>query len=131
MSGGRWDYSQCNLGYEMFPGCDICYGLGDDSRSKYSNYTSSVKRARKLDPMEDKQLSELVFDVLCLVYSADWYKSGDTGEDTYLADVKYFKQKWLKQKSENIVKSEIDKAIEETRDDIYKSFGLARTDNDS
>ena len=108
----------------MYPGCDVCYGLGDDSRSKYNNYTSSVKLARKLDPMEDKQLSELVFDVLCLVYSADWYKSGDTGEDTYLADVKYFKQKWLKQKPDNIVKSEIDKAIEEVKDELYKSFGL-------
>lgn len=124
MSGGRWNYSQCNLGDDMYPGCDVCYGLGDDSRSKYNNYTSSVKLARKLDPMEDKQLSELVFDVLCLVYSADWYKSGDTGEDTYLADVKYFKQKWLKQKPDNIVKSEIDKAIEETKDELYKSFGL-------
>ena len=124
MSGGHWDYGQCNLGYEMFPGCDVCYGLGDDSRSKYSNYTSSVKLARKINPMEDKQLSELVFDVLCLVYSADWYKSGDTGEDTYLEDVKYFKQKWLKQKPENIVKSEIDKAIAETREGLYKSFGL-------
>lgn len=124
MSGGHWNYSQCNLGYDMYPGCDVCYGLGDDSRSKYSNYTSSVKLARKLDPMEDKQLSELVFDVLCLVYSADWYKSGDTGEDTYLADVKYFKQKWLKQKPDNIVKIEIDKAIEEAKNELYKSFGL-------
>lgn len=124
MSGGRWNYSQCNLGYDMFPGCDICYGLGDDSRNKYSNYTSSVKLARKLDPMEDKQLSELVFDVLCLVYSADWYKSGDTGEDTYLADAQYFKKKWLKQNPENIVKSEIDKAIEEAREELYKSLGL-------
>lgn len=124
MSGGRWNYSQCNLGYDMYPGCDVCYGFGDDSRNKHSNYTWSVKLARKLDPMEDKQLSELVFDVLCLVYSADWYKSGDTGEDTYLADVKYFKQKWLKQKPEDSVKIEIDKAMEEAREELYKSFGL-------
>lgn len=124
MSGGRWNYSQCNLGYDMFPGCDICYGLGDDVRSKYSNYTSSVKLARKLDPMEDKQLSELVFDVLCLVYSADWYKSGDTGEDTYLADVQYFKQKWFGSSPDKQVRDEIDKSVAEVKEELYKSLGL-------
>lgn len=124
MSGGRWNYNQCNLGYDMFPGCDVCYGLGDDEKSKYRNYTESVKLARKLNPMEDRQLSELVFDVLCLIYSADWYKSGDTGEDTYLEDVKYFKEKWLKQKPEQAVKNEIDKSMEETRHDLYKTFGM-------
>ena len=34
MSGGRWNYQQNSLGYEMFPGCDVCYGLGDDDSSK-------------------------------------------------------------------------------------------------
>lgn len=127
MSGGRWNYEQCNLGYEMFPGCDVCYGLGDDSKSKYSNYTSSVKRARKLDPMEDKQISELVFDVLCLIYSADWYKSGDTGEDFYRNDLEFFKQKWLKAKPDDTIKSEIDKTIVEAKDELYRSFFIVPT----
>lgn len=124
MSGGRWNYNQCNLGYDMFPGCDVCYGLGDDEKSKYRNYTESVKLARKLNPMEDRQLSELVFDVLCLIYSADWYKSGDTGEDTYREDVKYFKEKWLKIKPDDAVKAEIDKSINELTEELYVAFGL-------
>ena len=128
MSGGRWNYNQCNLGYDMFPGCDVCYGLGDDEKSKYRNYTESVKLARKLNPMEDRQLSELVFDVLCLIYSADWYKSGDTGEDDYREDVKYFKGKWLKEKPIDLVKDEIEKSVIELKDELYVAFGLLEDD---
>lgn len=124
MSGGRWNYNQCNLGYDMFPGCDVCYGLGDDEKSKYGNYTENVKLARKLNPMEDRQLSELVFDVLCLIYSADWYKSGDTCEDTYREDVKFFKEKWLNMKPDESVKEEIVKCLIELKDELYVTFGF-------
>ena len=127
MSGGRWNYNQCNLGYDMFPGCDVCYGLGDDEKSKYRNYTESVKLARKLNPMEDRQLSELVFDVLCLIYSADWYKSGDTCEDIYREDVKFFKEKWLKVKPDT-VKDEICKSIQELKEELYVTFGIQEKD---
>jgi len=106
----------------------VCYGLGDDDRSKYSNYTGSVKLARKLNPMEDKQISELVFDVLCLIYSADWYKSGDTGEDCYEKDLEFFKQKWLKVEPNDLIKREIDQAVEEARDSLYITFGLKHRD---
>ena len=127
MSGGRWNYNQCNLGYDMFPGCDVCYGLGDDEKSKYRNYTESVKLARKLNPMEDRQLSELVFDVLCLIYSADWYKSGDTCEDIYREDVKFFKEKWLKVNTDT-VKDEICKSIQELKEELYVTFGIQEKD---
>ena len=127
MSGGRWNYNQCNLGYDMFPGCDVCYGLGDDEKSKYRNYTESVKLARKLNPMEDRQLSELVFDVLCLIYSADWYKSGDTCEDIYREDVKFFKEKWLKVNPDT-VKDEICKSIQELKGELYVTFGIQEKD---
>ena len=127
MSGGRWNYNQCNLGYDMFPGCDVCYGLGDDEKSKYRNYTESVKLARKLNPMEDRQLSELVFDVLCLIYSADWYKSGDTCEDIYREDVKFFKEKWLKVNPDTL-KDEIRKSIQELKEELYVTFGIQEKD---
>ena len=122
MSGGRWNYEQCNLGYDMFPGCDVCYGLGNDSESKYGGYKRSVKLARQLNPMEDRQLSELVFDVLCLIYSADWYQSGDTSEETYQEDVAYFKQKWVFQSTEKMTKAEIDKSVEALREELYQSL---------
>ena len=128
MSGGRWNYNQCNLGYEMFPGCDVCYGIGNDERNKYRNYSGNVKLARKLNPMEDKQISELVFDVLCLIYSADWYKSSDIGEDYYREDVKAFKEKWFKEKPIDLVKDEIEKSIIELKDELYVAFGLLEDD---
>ena len=127
MSGGRWNYNQCNLGYEMFPGCDVCYGIGSDERNKYRNYSGNVKLARKLNPMEDKQISELVFDVLCLIYSADWYKSGDTCEDIYREDVKFFKEKWLKVNPDT-VKDEICKSIQELKGELYVTFGIQEKD---
>ena len=118
MSGGRWNYGQCNLGYEMFPTSSVSYGLGE------YEYDANIKEARRMNPMEDKQISELVFDVLCLIYSADWYRSGDTGEDTYRKDVEFFKNKWLKAEYENLVKEAIDKNIEEARNELYTEFGI-------
>ena len=122
MSGGRWNYGQCNLGYDMFPGCDVCYGIGSNERSKYGQYTESVKLARKLNPMEDRQISELVFDVLCLIYSADWYESGDTGQDDYREDLKAFKQKWLNPSGDQLVKEEIEKSVDDLRNDLMWSL---------
>ena len=129
MSGGRWNYNQCNLGYEMFPGCDVCYGIGNDEKNKYRNYSGNVKLARKLNPMEDKQISELVFDVLCLIYSADWYKSSDIGEDYYREDVKAFKEKWLNVKPDDSVKTEIDKSIQELKEELYVSLGVENVED--
>lgn len=124
MSGGKWNYGQCNLGYEMFPNSLVSYGLG-----KYT-YNDSIREARKINPMEDKQISELIFDTLCLICSADWYKSGDIGEDTYREDVQFFKNKWLKTKYDNLIKQEIDKSIKELKTDLYKEF-LIKEQNDN
>ena len=120
MSGGRFNYEQRNLGYEMFPYSNVDYGMGSE------DYWDSVQGARKRNPMEDKQLSELVFDVLCLVHSADWYLSGDTSEKTYRVDANFFKAKWLKAKPDDLTREEIDKSIEELRDDLYLTFGLRK-----
>ena len=85
MSGGHFDYIDSHLANQLF-GCkaDPRYGMGD------KNYLESVKEARKKNPLENKILSELTLDVFCLLHSYDWYASGDTDEDTYHKDVKYF-----------------------------------------
>ncbi len=118
MSGGRFNYGQSNLGYDMFPYSNVDYDMGDD------DYWESVKGARRSNPMEDKQLSELVFDVLCLIHSVDWYLSDDTCEETYRKDVTFFKKKWLKVKPDDLTKAEIDKSVQEFREEMYKTFGL-------
>lgn len=78
--------------------------------------------ARKADPLEDKELSELVFDVFCLLHSYDWYNSADTGEDTYRADVKVFKDKWLKRPGQQRIKDEIKKTLSEANNSLYRDL---------
>lgn len=118
MSGGRFNYMNDSACSEIFQcGAHADYGLGKD---KY--YSQSVEWARWLNPMQDKELSELVFDVFCLLHSLDWYTSGDTGEETYREDVDYFKRKWLVKRGSKKVAEEIDKSLEELRRELNKSL---------
>ena len=115
MSGGHWCYQNDRTAEEIF-------GL-------YPNYGERgfrlAKEARVRNPLEDKQLSELCWDLFCVLHSYDWYASADTGEETYRKDVDYFKRKWLKQTAEALGKREIDEAVEETRQELYKVLGVA------
>lgn len=113
MSGGHWNYetdSTCRevFGWNIYPD----YNLSSEEMKK------NALLARKINPLEDKELSELVYDVFCLLHSYDWYVSADTGEEDYRADVKYFKDKWLKRSSTYRVKDEIDKSVLELKEEL-------------
>lgn len=86
MSGGSFDY----LSYTMESALhlpDVHYSnLCDEEREKI---------ARKRNVMCDRQLSELVYDIACLLHSLEWAQSGDTSYESYNADVRKFKKKWL------------------------------------
>lgn len=115
MSGGRFDYRNdqlCNeiFDYTVYPE----YGAAGFKQSRV---------ARTMNPLEDKIISELVFDVFCLLHSFDYYKSGDTGEETYQEDVKRFKEKWLKPMRGKRAREIVDQEIEELRKELYKAFG--------
>lgn len=117
MSGGTWNYTNDTLAGDIFGwGLNVDYGLNREE------HKISVMQARKADPLEDKELSELVFDVFCLLHSYDWYNSADTSEDTYRADVKAFKDKWLKRSGQQRIKDEIKKALAETRINLYRDL---------
>lgn len=81
MSGGTFNYHNDSLKDEIFP---------------YSCNTSL--KARNANPFGDRVISELVYDVLELIHAYDYYAASDTGEDTYRAAVKDFKDKWLSNK---------------------------------
>lgn len=51
--------------------------------------------ARKLNPMHDRELSELMADVICLLHGLEWFDSCDIGEETYKECVEKFKSKWM------------------------------------
>lgn len=70
---------------------------------------------------EDREISELIYDVFNLIHDYDWYASGDTGEDDYLEAKSKFKKKWLNNNSDR-AKRIVDKAIEELKEELYKTY---------
>ena len=76
---------------------------------------------------EDREISELIFDVFDLIHAYDWYASGDTCEGTYLEAKAEFKKKWLK-RDDSRVQMIIDNAIDEARQELYKTYGVPQTE---
>lgn len=114
MSGGRFNYCNDTLCRDIF-GWTVSPDYGDDG-FRQSNL------ARRLDPLDDIIMSELVFDVFCILHSYDWYRSGDTGEDTYRDDVRRFKDKWLKHIPDDRVREIIDDELNVVRGRLYNAF---------
>lgn len=123
MSGGRFNYMDRSLCTEMFD------EWADYDLEGLKDLKDARKRVRRKNRFEDVEISELIFDVFCLIHSYDWYASGDTGEDDYRKDVEYFKRKWFgktaRQRAEKVAKD----AIEEFSEDIKKIFGVTDADN--
>lgn len=116
MSGGHFEYLDQKLAREMFGwNIDICYG---------EKGFSKVNKAGTINPLQDKEISKLTWDLLCLIYSFDYYICGDTGEETYLEDLKYFKDKWLKPGRKETAKRLIDEECEELKKELYKELGI-------
>ena len=118
MSGGHWNYKNDDVCYELF-NWDVSptYGIESKEQKRYA------KTAREIDPMEDIELSDLIYDVFCLIHSADWYKSGDNSEETYRKDVEAFKKKWFKNKRSDRLKEYVNAAVEELRDNLMVMIG--------
>nr|DAW20611.1 MAG TPA: hypothetical protein [Caudoviricetes sp.] len=100
MSGGHFNYIDSQLKSEIF-------GWSDKSRNVF----------------KDKEISQLIWDVLDLIREYDWYESGDTCETDYLEAKKKFKDKWLKNDTERC-KRIVDEAIAECKEELYKTYGI-------
>jgi len=87
MSGGHFNYAEGRLEDEMFD-IGLTYNLLENK-----DYSAE---ARTRNPLMDEDLSELAYDLLCLIHSFDNYVSDDTSEETYRKDVEFFKRKWLR-----------------------------------
>lgn len=117
MSGGRFEYLDQKLAREMFGwDIDICYG---------EKGFSKVNKAGAINPLQDREISKLTWDLLCLIYSFDYYICGDTREETYLEDLKYFKDKWLKPGRKETAKRLIDEECDELKKELYKELGIS------
>ena len=100
MSGGRFDYLDSRLKDEIF-------GWTDKPKNVF----------------EDREISELVFDVLDLIHDFDWYYSGDTSKEAYLKAKAEFKKKWFSNRGVRI-KRTIDTALNEARAELYETYGV-------
>lgn len=105
MSGGHFDYKDSGLKYEIF-------GWDD----KWTNQ------------FEDREISELVWDVLDLIHDFDWYKSGDTCKETYLKAKAAFKKKWFSNRGVR-VRQIVDEALKQTKNELYETFGFDEKEN--
>lgn len=102
MSGGYFNYVDSELK-------SVIFGW----TNKYSN------------KFEDKEISELVWDVLDLIHEYDWYISGDNCRDTYLKAKREFKKKWLGDGDSNERKKRyIDDALEDIKRELYETFDI-------
>lgn len=122
MSGGYYDYHNDDLGYEIF-GYNVSIGYDLANRQK------DIDAVRKMNPMEDKLISELVYDVFCLLHSYDWYRSGDCSEESYRKDVDFFKQKWFKTIDEDRIKELIGSELEEAKHNLETMFSYRKEDS--
>ena len=100
MSGGRFDYKDSSLKGEI-------YGWTD----KPSNV------------FEDREISELVWDILDLIHDFDWYASGDTCKETYLKAKSDFKKKWFSNRGVRVHRI-VDDAIQQCKNELYETFGF-------
>ena len=122
MSGGHFNYTNDRVCDEIF-GWTVRADYGDEGFAQ-------SKIARKLNPLEDLVISEIVFDVFCLLHSYDWYASGDTCEETYREDVKRFKEKWLKSLSKLHMREIVNEETSRLRDELFKAFNIEKEEND-
>ncbi len=106
MSGGRFSYLDSSLKSEIF-------GWTDKPRNVF----------------EDREISELVWDVLDLIHDFDWYASGDTVEENYLSRKAEFKKKWLDNRGVR-VRRIIDEAIQECKAELYATYGISMETED-
>lgn len=101
MSGGYWNYQDLSLRSEIF-------GYGDNP----------------CNALEDREVSELVWEVFELLHAYDWYRSGDTCKATYLEALRKFKKKWFETVRRDRIKRIIDETFAEAKQELYQTFDI-------
>ena len=89
MSGGSHNYIACAINDSLFE---------ERIYTHYKNICDAedARIARNMNPMHDRELSELMADVACLLHGLEWFDSCDIGEETYKECVNKFKAMWFK-----------------------------------
>lgn len=73
--------------------------------------------------MRDVELDDLMKDISGLAYALEWYDSGDTSKEDYLAEVKVFKAKWFESSREERLKQYVNDKLEDLHKEIFSLIG--------
>ena len=93
MSGGSLNYLASNMSDSLFS------SIVEGHYKKICD-NDNARIARNLNPMHNRELSELMADAMCLLHALEWYESSDISEDEYKEYANKFKKKWLPRTSE-------------------------------
>lgn len=104
MSGGYFDYKDVELKSTMF------------------GY-----QEKRVNVLEDLEISELTFDLFDLLHVFDLYKSCDSSKERYLSAKTDFKKKWLDNRGVR-VKRIVDGAIQDLKRELYETYGFKEDD---
>lgn len=116
MSGGHFNYLHDRIVGEVFDWEIDVYDFADDSQRL------SASRARTLNPLNDVELSEMLYDIACVLMAHDYWRSGDCDVDCYNKAKQRFKGKWFGKTQKERIESQVEKATEQLRKDIKEMF---------
>ena len=77
--------------------------------------------------MHDKELDDLMQDIVTLLHDLEWYDSADTGEEEYRRTVSAFKAKWVKGDRCERLQGYIDEEIKAATDRLIKMLNEEAT----
>lgn len=115
MSGGRFDYINDTT-------CSDILGVYPDYGFEGKEYEENVKHVRERNLMKNELLSEMCYDMFCLLHSYDWAASGDTGWEDYEKDKKFFMNKYFKKDYKELINEEFEKRLKTFEEDFRKDF---------
>ena len=110
MSGGYYEYKDSSLARDIF-GWELNLDYGAEG------FAESPKAA-EINPLQDREISEIVWDVFVLIHSYDWYRSGDTDEAQYGEDIKRFKDKWFKPNKTQIRERTVEQIVKSIQKEL-------------
>ena len=117
MSGGRFSYKEQSLCYSVFNyDIQVLYDLAGEKAE------TNRLRAMRDNPLGDKRVSALIYDVLSLLHSYDYYVSGDTSKDCYINDLNYIRSKYLKIQSDKVLEDYVESRCSEIKEQILSEL---------
>ena len=78
----------------------------------------------------DAEMNDLIKDLCDLLYTLEWWQSGDTSEDRYREKLSRFKAKWFKGDRKKRLKGYIDEQIGIVRSELYSLIGEVADGNE-